>query len=305
VTPGALLVATLGSGLWHSEDGARWQRDPGLDADARLYSLAGTGPGLLAGGEGAVYRHHAGRWRRIALADETWQVWTLAVDPRTPATVFAGCRPLALLRSDDGGERWRALPFDLPPGTERPHTPRVTALLVEAGALWCGVEVGGVFRSGDGGEQWTVVNDGLPSLDVHALARGRALLAATPRGIARLADGDGRWEATDLKAPWRYCRALAALPARPGEALCGLGDGPPGTRGAVVVTEDDGRSWHSALFPGVAGSSVWSVAVAPADPDVAIAGAIGGEVFTSEDGGRTWTRVQQRFAEVRAVHATR
>ncbi|MGH7279458.1 MAG: WD40/YVTN/BNR-like repeat-containing protein, partial [Candidatus Rokuibacteriota bacterium] len=70
----------------------------------------------------------------------------------------------------------------------------------------------------------------------------------------------------------------------------------------VVASEDDGRSWHFALFPGVADSTVWSIAVAPGDPDIAVAGAIGGEVFTSHDGGRTWSRVEERFGQIRAVH---
>jgi hypothetical protein len=89
-------------------------------------------------------------------------------------------------------------------------------------------------------------------------------------------------------------------PSRPpgGSILCGLGDGPPGSRGGVVISQDGGRSWHGALFPGTAASTVWSIAVADGQ---ALAAAIGGELFSSEDDGRTWTRIPQTFQEVRAV----
>jgi photosystem II stability/assembly factor-like uncharacterized protein len=269
-----------------------------VPAGADVFALAGGRDLLLAGGRGCVYRRQGRRWETLPLKDPEGQVWSIAVDPRAPATVFAGCRPLALWRSEDAGERWEELSIRLPAGLPAPHTPRVTSIVVEPDAIWCGVEVGGVLVSGNGGGAWTPANDGLPSLDIHALARDRGLLAATPRGIARLGSPGGAWTVTDLRAPWTYCRALAAGPRG---VLCGLGDGPPGTRGAVVVSEDDGRSWHSALFPGAAASTVWSLAVAADGSDLALAAAIRGELFDSEDAGRTWQRLARAFREVRAA----
>ena len=306
------FAATIGRGLWQSADGERWEHAAGVAPAASVYSLAGRGGMLLAGGSGVLYRNRGGTgiWEALPLPEPDLQAWAVASDPGDRSVLFAGCRPFALFRSEDEGARWKPLPLVLPPETERPHTPRVTAILAESGALWCGVEVGGIFASGDGGRSWEAVNEGLASLDIHALVQSDcgaagtgALLAATPRGIARR-EGESReahWRMAEWGAPWRYCRALAALPGRPGEALCWFGDGPPGTRGAVARSEDDGRSWRSTLFPGTASSSIWSVAVDPADPDTALAAAIGGELFLSEDGGRSWQRLGRRFAEVRAV----
>jgi hypothetical protein len=144
-----LLVGTVGQGLWLSGDGADWRRAPGIADDAAIYAL---GPDL-AGGSGCCYRHAAGRWKRLPLPDPELQVWAVAADPARPATLFSGCRPLGLFRSDDGGANWSRLSLELPPGTERPHTPRVTSLLVERDAIWCGVEVGGVFAMG---RRWTM-----------------------------------------------------------------------------------------------------------------------------------------------------
>ncbi len=66
----------------------------------------------------------------------------------------------------------------------------------------------------------------------------------------------------------------------------------------MVVSEDRGRSWRSALFPGTAASTVWSITAADGQ---ALAAAIGGELFSSEDDGRTWARLPQTFQEVRTV----
>lgn len=291
-------VGTIGEGLWSSADLETWTREPTVPADARIYSLAGGGGALFAGGRGAVHRRSGGRWTALALPDPELEAWALAVDPREPDRVYAGCRPLALLASEDGGQHWAALPLELPRDTPHPHTARVTAILADGPSLVGGVEVGGVFRSDDGGKHWTADNEGLPSLDIHALlpTPGGALLAATPRGIARR---DGRWSTARLDAPWQYCRALVALPDGEG-VLCGLGDGPPGTRGTVVISEDDGRTWRSALFPGTAASSVWSLA-ATADGGEVLAAAIRGELYLSDDQGRAWRRLPRTFTEVRAV----
>jgi photosystem II stability/assembly factor-like uncharacterized protein len=277
---------------------------PHIPRDTAVYALSAESGALLIGSAGCVFLNTgggwAGRWERAPVPGPECQVWTLAADPRRPATVLAGCRPLALLRSPDGGRRWEPLPFSLPPGTEQPHTPRITAILAEGDRLTVGVEVGGVFVSPDAGRHWEPAQEGLPSLDIHALARGPWLLAATPGGITVL---DGTWRAASLDTPWRYCRSLSPVPGSAEELLCGLGDGPPGTHGSVVRSEDGGRSWHPADFP-AARSSIWSVSVSASDPDVALAGAIGGECFLSEDSGRSWRRLRHRFAEIRAVLAT-
>jgi photosystem II stability/assembly factor-like uncharacterized protein len=287
-------VATVGHGLWRSDDLETWRAEPGVPADARLLSLGAGGDTLVAGGRGAVHRCAGGDWTACALPEAELEAWTLRVTAEDPDRVLVGCRPLALFETHNGGRDWDAHSIALAPDTPRPHTPRVTAMLEVDHELWCGVEVGGVFRSEDG-KHWTAANEGLPSLDVHALARARdgALVAALPCGVARY-DG-GRWAAAALHAPWAYCRALAVVD----DALvCGLGDGPPGRRGGVVVSEDDGRSWRSARFPGTAGSTVWSLS---AEGDEVLAAAFGGELFASEDAGRSWRRLDRTFGEVRAV----
>ena len=68
------------------------------------------------------------------------------------------------------------------------------------------------------------MNEGLPSLDIHALtlASDGAILAATPRGIG-LYDG-AKWTLAVSPAGDRYFRALASKPGEPATLYAGLGD---------------------------------------------------------------------------------
>jgi photosystem II stability/assembly factor-like uncharacterized protein len=300
-----IYVGTVGAGLWWSDDdGETWALEPSLPPDARIYSLAvSRDDRLYVGGRGVVYRRDGRAWSALALPDPELEVWALGVHPLVPSVVLAGCRPLALLETQNDGKRWSPLGLRLPPGTPEPHTPRVTAVLFDREhpeRVWVGVEVGGVFEARGGGRMWIPINEGLPSLDIHALAlaAGGAILAATPRGVA-VYDGKA-WTPAVSDSPDRYFRALASGPDEPATLYAGLGNGPPGTRGTVLMSTDSGRHWVGTGFPG-AGSSVWAVATDPREPGLVVAAAIKGEVFVSRNGGRAWARASRAFAEIRAV----
>ncbi len=300
-----IYVGTVGEGLWRSDDhGVTWASEPRVPANARIYALAASPDGrLFVGASGVVYRRDRQTWTSLPLPDGQLQVWALGIHPLDPSVVLAGCRPLALFASEDDGKRWWPLGLSLPEGTPEPHTPRVTTILFDAERpekVWAGVEVGGVFEANDGGRTWVPINSGLASLDVHALALAAdgAILAATPRGVGVYSAG--RWASAATPFTDRYFRALAAKPGDARTLYAGLGDGPPGTRGAVVVSRDNGRSWGVTGFPG-AGSSIWSVATDGREPGLVAAAAIKGEVFVSRDGGDSWARASRTFGEIRAV----
>ena len=49
-------------------------------------------------------------------------------------------------------------------------------------------------------------------------------------------------------------------------------------------------------------STVWSVAVNAQVPDVMFLATNLGQLFRSDDAGLRWTRLQQEFGEIRALH---
>src|SRR2546425_7745441 len=49
------------------------------------------------------------RWERLDVAEGDTEVWSILVHPASPRTVFAGASPVAVHRSDDGGDTWRRL----------------------------------------------------------------------------------------------------------------------------------------------------------------------------------------------------
>jgi len=51
-----------------------------------------------------------GRWERLALPDPEADIWSITVDPTDCRTVYAGCGPVGVYRSEDDGDHWKKLP---------------------------------------------------------------------------------------------------------------------------------------------------------------------------------------------------
>jgi photosystem II stability/assembly factor-like uncharacterized protein len=263
----------------------------------------GTEQGLLRSDDGAD------SCTRVESPLNGLQIWSILQVLAAPEVILVGTCPSRLFRSGDGGRTWCEADVRMRADCPRIIHTRVTALCGHPGdarTVWAGVEIDGVYRSRDGGLSWTAVGDGLSSQDIHALAfvpaSGR-LLATTNNDVNVSLDEGDTWRPLNLREvlPLPYFRGLGQRCDRPEALFLGNGDAPPGTTGLVARSLDGGATWQPAQMPGQPNSTMWNVAVHPAEPDLVYASSVSGEVYRSEDGGATWRKLLREFGEIRAL----
>lgn len=146
-----------------------------------------------------VYRSDDGgyTWKRLLSGLGEERIFSLALDPLRPGTLYAGSWAGRIYWTADGGERWQPIASGVlrPCPACSPST--VGQLLVDprTGALYALETYGGTFRSTDGGKSWTQINadSGWLALDAQ---RGDLYLAG--RRLLRSTDGGKTW--ADLSA---------------------------------------------------------------------------------------------------------
>ena len=313
-----VYVGTIGQSIWRSRDGgltfARASAGVHSESDVRALLVhpedprvlhLGTETGLFASFDGAD------SWERTASPMDGMQVWSLARDPRTPDVLYAGTCPAGLYRSGDGGRTWERLDARMPDRCVNgaPLAPRVTCIHIDPrdGALFVGVEIGGLRRSRDGGRTWDSLGEGLSSQDVHGLASvwngGRTLLATTNNDVNRSTDDGETWTPLNVREvfPWPYTRACAVPPGHPDGVWVGAGNGPPGNQGGLYRTTDAGESWERLGLPQVTNSTVWSLAFHSSDRCRVYVASVSGQLYRTLDGGDSWSKLPMEFGEVRVV----
>src|SRR5438094_4379086 len=138
----------------------------------------------------------------------------LAIDPVTPATLYAGT-DAGLFKSTNGGGSWSAVNTGLNQIASvlavDPQTPTT---------LYAGT-AGGVFKSTDGGGSWSAVNTGLPNYSYYYLsidpptARKRQAQATLYvvgtrfAGVYKSTNGGGSWSAVNTDLPNYRMDAMA------------------------------------------------------------------------------------------------
>jgi photosystem II stability/assembly factor-like uncharacterized protein len=169
---------------------------------------------------------------------------SLAVDPASRKTVYAGCRGHGLRRSDDGGSTWEDV------GLPQPDVFSV-AVSPADGAVYAGCEPSMLFRSRDGGATW----EELESLQEIP---SRPSWSFPPR-------------------PWTsHVRWIAPSPHDAARLLVGI------ELGGLMLSEDGGESWHDHR-PG-AQPDVHSLAWHPTAPGRAYEAGGGGSAWSRDGG---------------------
>ncbi|MCP4592594.1 MAG: hypothetical protein GY842_17820 [bacterium] len=252
----------------------------------------------------------------------------LSISPAYPAdpTLWATVEGGIAYRSTDGGLTWEV--FD--PGFELDHMVRLapnpnyptdpaldpvnpaavgavslpktlsahpTALAASGATLFLGT-TRGLYRSADGGATWAEANVGLPvsAVGVAAVASDGAIYASTggdPR-LFRLPAGGTRWEPSG-PLPEGDVGPLAVF----GIAVVDGPDSPPvlvvTTYDDFFVSHDGGLTWDQMAGEGLPAASYrrFSPLFSTDFAERGIAHlAYSGDVYRTEDGGDTWTRME-------------
>jgi len=322
-----------------TEDDGRWVEERttlhGKDVEALV---ASNEAGVVYAGlrhDGVYASTDGGRsWDQVFRGD----VRSIAVDPSSPATVYAGTEPVHVFRSPDAGDGWVELEAlqRMPEEVQEkwwfpvyPHEPHVLSFYVDprdGRRIYIGLEHGGILRTDDGGQSWEDVSAGIEYLDIHMVmgdpAQENLVYAATARGFYRSEDYGHDWVLSHAGLARDYMHDFVVLPGERSALFMTTANGTPPAwmrdskaESAIFRSADNGLSWQQLGrgLPGNMERMIWNVVGDPLDEARLYAGAgdyapnlpkgavPGGEVWTSADRGDTWGRVYDSPSAVRKV----
>ncbi|MFZ5874920.1 MAG: ligand-binding sensor domain-containing protein [Nitrospirota bacterium] len=265
---GTLYAGSFGGGVYKTVDqGRRWTAvNEGL-VNLSIRGLAiGSDAIYAATGEGVFRSDNGGRrWESISegMANTNIQSLLLARD----GTLYAGTSAGVAIRSPGGA--WRTADRGM-------LFPAVRALSVNRlRGLFAGTPANGLYRSKDGGQAWGLLNDGLPSRAILALALDEdgTQYAATSDAIYR--------------ADWTVSKWVPHTDGFTGAPTALLG---AGSRLYAATS--------SGLFTRAAGDAAWAALELPTasgavrvtlDREGRPVAAVGRAVFRGERGGGRWS----------------
>ena len=247
-----------------------------------LQSKLGSAP-LIVSSDGGK------SWSDVFLGTAS-QVNFIAAAPSAPLVTYAAT-PTGIFSSADGGSTWTATASaGLPLPATNPEE-AITALAVDAqssSTLYAATSLG-PFVSQDGAATWQLVSNGLPSLNVTAMA-AHPTQAGTV--FVSVSQSPALFRSTNFGQSWTPLPTPA--PSNPNAPIYGLAIGSNGTivaasyNGPIIVSSDNGNTWTTGANQG--GTNNQALAISPANPGTVYL-AINTGVLKSSDGGQTFNSV--------------
>jgi len=311
----------LGGMYRRADDTQEWQAiNNGLPNEPQIRALLVQPQNpqtIYAGTQNGVYRSddRGDHWQ--ALDSHRGDVWSLALHPTDPGVIFAGYEPCAIYRSEDSGESWEQM------DTTRVKHPHITTYMPPLGKrvigiavdpsdpqdMYGAIEVGGLLASRDGGASWDSIIDGPyvrnNTLDLHGVQVSAAspgtVHIITQVAMFRSRDRGGHWEHVQFGEMFpggSYCRGLLVDPSDPRTiylaAGAGGGGAPQGTEeaGALFRSHDVGETWERVDLGDTPPGRMFQIAIDPAAPSHIYCCANYGQVYSSYDGGVSWSKDQ-------------
>src|SRR6185295_3548911 len=277
---------------------------------------AAVDPGLLAGMTA----------RSIGPAGMSGRVAAIAAVESNPDVVYAGTATGGLWKSTNGGLTWTPLFDDQPVSS----IGAVAIFQASPDVVWVGTGEGnprnsasigdGVYRSLDGGKTWAHLGlektERIYRIVLHPTNPDIAWVAALgqewgenpERGVFKTEDGGKTWSRVLYVDERTGASDLVMDPRNPNKLFASMWQyrrwpwffksGGPGS--GLYVTYDGGRTWREitdadGLPKGDLGRI--GIAISRSNPDVVYAAVEAGKsaVVRSDDGGRSWHTVNQRY----------
>jgi len=328
------------AGLYRRRPGQdSWEALNGLPEGTRVLSMVGR-PGapntLFVGAQKGLFRSDDGgdSWTDLGVPIKNSGVFSILLHPTDPDTLYVGADHTKIYKTVDGGKTWRDLPTVQPAAALTGCFPvRVLRMALDPNApdeVYAALEVGGFIRSVDGGETWedcgqelldmsnqehlksAILSDSETEgmLDLHAL-----IVSPTEPGKVWIANRMGLFVSDNKGANWKefgirrfsdysYGRDIITSPHDPGVFLAALSTSARGDAGSFSLTQDKGATWRQIDHDISIESTVMKVAISERDPNRIYGVARLGQVFGTEDGGKTWTTwtMPPGVSDLRAVH---
>jgi hypothetical protein len=258
-----------------------------------------------------IWRTEGDGWGRVAsLADlagaDNLEALCLADTRANPlGGILVGTSRARLVRVTEQREIEFVEAFDLAPGRDRWYTPwggppDTRTISEDREQVYVNVHVGGILRSRDEGATWT------PTIDIHAdvhqvATGGGRVYAAGAHGLSVSQDGGDSWRLRAEGLHAAYCRAVAVCGPR---LLLTASTGPSGGKAALYSSNLDGERFERcrAGLPEWFGGNIDSLCLdALPKGELAAFGSDAGELYSSTDQGRSWTRVAGGLGRITRV----
>ncbi len=286
------IYAADTGGVFKSVDGgASWTRASAGITDLAIKAVVvdpQDGNTLYAGTDqgGGVFKSTDGGASWTALHSAPGVVNGLALDPKTPTTIYAAEEQSGLFKSTDGGASFTNSSNGLPSfGT-------YVAIVVDpttTSTLYAAERTNGIFKSTDGGASWAAANSGITGSLINPQAlvidpqTPATLYAVVDAGTGKL----GLYKSTNGAASWSLASTLGT---DDGNGALAINPQTPSTLyaggfGLGTLQSTDGGASFSPVKNGLSNLNVLALAVNP--QGTVYAGTQAG-IFVSSNAGAAW-----------------
>ena len=212
-----VVVDALGTaaGVYKSTDGGNsWnlRRNGMVDGHLRSLAIDPITPTTLYAGafNSPIYKTTNGADNWVALGGSPLVPPSIAVDPHTPARIFAADAIVGgIIRSTDSGGTWQAV---LTRGNQEGRWVGVSPLT--PGLVYATLKDVGLFKSVDGGDNWTFVRPGAGKIVFDPVSASTLYFLSATEGLLKSTDNGQTWISRNNGLAMKSATDLAINPLR-------------------------------------------------------------------------------------------